>query len=152
MAVCDDTPVFSGKSADITVLTVDYDILNMKVLYLPIGTDKSKNTKVSRTINDKIVNYMVISIETTRKCRSRFSEWINGIGSDQGFRKNPPLRKIRIQINVVGQDKVLVVIFGTVAEQHQVLCRGDVVGVVRLSRTAAVLGIDRKAEKTDCNQ
>ncbi|MHC4537558.1 MAG: hypothetical protein ACYS6K_26800 [Planctomycetota bacterium] len=49
--------------------------------------------------------------------------------------------QIRIQVDVGGQDEVLVVIFGILAQQHQVLSRGDLVRIVRLSRTATVLGV-----------
>ena len=51
------------------------------------------------------------------------------------------------KVNIGYEDEVLVVVVGFLAQSNQVLCRGNLVWIVRLSRTAAVLGIGRKARK-----
>ena len=67
------------------------------------------------------------------------------IRSDDGPFEDLPAGQARSQVDVGGQDEMLIIIVGILAEQHQVLGRGDLVRIVSLARAAAVFGIGRKA-------
>jgi len=67
---------------------------------------------------------------------------------DDGLVEDLAAGQIRVQVDVGGQDEVLVVISGTLAEGDQVGGRGDLVCVVRFSRTPAVLGVSRQDKHT----
>jgi hypothetical protein len=71
------------------------------------------------------------------------------IWRNHGPVKHLPPRQIRIQVDVAGQDKVLVVIFGSLAQQHQVLCCSNLVGIVRLTCAAAIFGVGRDGDKAN---
>jgi hypothetical protein len=55
--------------------------------------------------------------------------------------------EVGVQVDVGGQDEVLVVVLGGLAQQHQVFCRSDLVRVIRVSGTAAVFGVGRQYEQ-----
>jgi hypothetical protein len=67
------------------------------------------------------------------------------IRRNDGFVEDLPAGEVGVQVDVGSQEEVLGVIFGTIAQQHQVLCRSDPVRVVRLSRPAAVFGVGWEA-------
>jgi hypothetical protein len=51
--------------------------------------------------------------------------------------------QVRIQVDVGGQDEVLVVVVGSLAEGDQVFCCSNLVRIVRFSCAATVFGIGR---------
>ena len=57
--------------------------------------------------------------------------------------------EVRVQVDVGGQDEVLAVVFRRLAEGDQIGGRGDLVGIVRLARPAAVFGVSREAQRED---
>jgi hypothetical protein len=62
------------------------------------------------------------------------------VGRDDGPVEDLAAGKVGVQVDVRGQDEVLIVVFGRLAEGDQIGGRGDLVRIVRLSRPAAVLG------------
>jgi len=56
------------------------------------------------------------------------------------------------KVDVVCQDKVLVVIFGRLAEGNEILCRSDLVGVICRAAAATVFGVSRKADNANCDK
>ncbi len=71
---------------------------------------------------------------------------------DDGLIKDLPAGEVRIQVDVGGQDEMLIVIFGSLAKHHQVFCCSYLVRVVWLSCAAAVLCLGGEADKANHNQ
>jgi hypothetical protein len=75
-----------------------------------------------------------------------------------GIRRNDRLvedlaaGEVGVQVDVGGQEEVLVVVAGSLAEGDQIGGRGDPVGIVRRAAAAAVLGPRGKGEKADGDQ
>ncbi len=70
------------------------------------------------------------------------------IRSDDSLVENLSAGEVRVQVDVGGQDEVLVVIIGIFAEGDQIGGRSDLVRVVRLTCTAAVFGVCRHYKQT----
>ena len=66
---------------------------------------------------------------------------VTGVRCDDGPVKNLAAGQVGVQVDVGGQDEVLEVVFGSLAQQHQVFGRSDLVRLVRLSGAAAVSGL-----------
>jgi len=57
--------------------------------------------------------------------------------------------EVGVEVDVGGQDKVLVVILGTIAKCHQIGWRGDLVRVFSCSASPAIFGLGREADKAN---
>jgi hypothetical protein len=66
--------------------------------------------------------------------------------------KDLPVGELGVQVDIGGQDKVLVVIPGSFAEGDQIGGRGDLVRVLGRPAAPAVLGVGGKTEKANRDQ
>ena len=96
---------------------------------------------------------MVVTVKNAVKRSSPKPQFtIVHIRSDDGPVEDLTAGEVGVQVDVRSQDEVLAVIFGTIAQQHQVLCRSDLEWVIRFSRPAIIFGMGRKADKARHNQ
>jgi len=92
----------------------------------------------------QVGDYMATPVKNTAERRSLEPAFhVARFRRNDGLAEDLAARQIRIQVDVGGQDEVLVVILGTVAKQYQVSGRSDLIRVLGRSRTTLVLGMGR---------
>ena len=89
---------------------------------------------------------MTTAIENAGESSSEPALRVIDVRCDNRLVEDPSAGEVRVQVDVGGQDEVLVVVAGRLAEGDQIGGRGDLVGIVRLACPAAVLGLGRQGK------
>ena len=94
-------------------------------------------------------DHVPVAVKDTDE-RSSLETAVHGISirRNDGLVEDLAAGEVGVQVDIINEDEVLVIIQGVIAQSDQIGYRGDLVGVVRLSRPAAVFRLCRCDEQT----
>jgi len=144
----DAAPVQTHQPADATTSSVDLHRFQTQIGNLRPRSQLPKQAQVPQTCDRKMRDCVAMAVETTREGSSLIvALHVVGVRCNDGPVEDLPAGEVGVEVDLGGQEEVLVVITGRLAEGDQVGGRGDLVRVLSRSAAAGVLGLSDYSER-----